>query len=67
MAREKVIYLLEEIKHNELISEKHKKVCRALNYFEHFLLFVPAVSECVLISAFTSLVISNICSYLGHF
>ena len=24
--------------------KKHKKVCRALNYFEHFLFFVSAVS-----------------------
>ena len=36
--------LLEEIKHNELISKKHKKRCRALYYFEHFLIFVSAVS-----------------------
>ena len=28
-------YFLEEIKHNELISEKHKKICTTLNYFEH--------------------------------
>ena len=27
-------YILEEIKHNNLISEKHKKVYRALNYLE---------------------------------
>ena len=25
--------LLKEIKHNELRSEKHEKVCRALNHF----------------------------------
>ena len=38
--------LLEEIKHNELMSKKHKKVCRALNYFEHFT-FVSIVSRTV--------------------
>ena len=38
------------------MSEKHKKVCRALNYFEHFLIFISAVSGCVSVSAFSSLV-----------
>ena len=36
------------------MSEKHKKVCRALNYFEYFLVFASAVSGCVSISIFTS-------------
>ena len=49
-------YLLEEIKHNDLISEKHNNVCRALNYFEYFFVFISAVSSCASISAFTSLV-----------
>ena len=49
-------YFLEEIKQNELRSKKHKKVCRALNYFEHYLIFISAVSGCVLISTFASLV-----------
>ena len=40
-------YLLEEIKLNDLMCEKHEKV---LNYFKHFLVFVSAVSECVSIS-----------------
>ena len=30
-------YLIEEMKQNELISKKHKKVCKVLNYVEHFL------------------------------
>ena len=38
------------------MSKKHKRVCRALSYFEHFLVFVSAVSDCVSISAFSSLV-----------
>ena len=37
------------------MSEKHKKVCRALNYFDHSLVFVSAVSRYVSISAFASL------------
>ena len=45
---------LDEIKHNDLMNEKHKKGCRALNYFEHFLISVSAVSGCVSISAFAS-------------
>ena len=48
--------LLEVIKHNALMGEKHKKVCRALNYFEHFIIFVSAVSGCVSIFGFASLV-----------
>ena len=49
-------YVMEEIKYDDLISEKHKKVCMFLSYFEHFLVFVSAVSGCVSISAFHSLV-----------
>ena len=28
-------YLIEEINRNEVMSGKHKKVCRTLNYIEH--------------------------------
>ena len=49
-------YILEEIQYNGLMNEKREKVCRALNYFKYFLVFVSAVSECVSNSAFTSLV-----------
>ena len=28
-------YLLDEIKHNDLISEKYKEACKYLNYVEH--------------------------------
>ena len=37
------------------MSRNHKKVCRALNYFEHFLVLVSARGGCVSISAFVSL------------
>ena len=38
------------------MSEKYKKACRTLNYFENLLVFASAVSGCVSISAFASLV-----------
>ena len=38
------------------MNGKHKKVCMALHYFEHFLVFVSAVSGYVPISASASLV-----------
>ena len=49
-------YLLDEIKHNDLMSEKQKKVCRALNYFEHFVIFICVLSDFASIYAFASLV-----------
>ena len=45
-------YLLEEIKRNNLKSEKHKK---CVNCFEHFI-FISTVSGCVSVSVFASLV-----------
>ena len=44
------------IRHNDLMSEKHNKVCSALNDFEPFFVFVSAFSGCVSISVFASLV-----------
>ena len=38
------------------MSEKHKKVCEGLNYFEYSLVFVSAVSGCVSISVFLLLI-----------
>ena len=38
------------------MSEKHKQVRKALNYFEHFFIFISAVSGCVSISEFASLI-----------
>ena len=37
------------------MSDKHKKFCITLNYFEHFLILVFAVTGCISISAFASL------------
>ena len=49
-------YPLEEIQNNDLMSKKHKKEFRTLNYFEQFLVFVSAVIGCVSILTFASLV-----------
>ena len=49
-------YLLDEIKHNDLMSEKYKKTCKYLNYVEQVLILVSTVTGCVSISAFASLV-----------
>ena len=38
------------------MSEKHKTVCRTLNYLEHFPVFISAVNGCISISSFTLLV-----------
>ena len=38
------------------MSKKHKKTCRNLNYFRHFLIFVSAVSGFASIYTFASLV-----------
>ena len=47
-------YFLEEIKH-ELISRKHKKMCKTLNYVEHLLILASTIIGRVSISAFVSL------------
>ena len=49
-------YQLDEIEHNDLMREKHKKPCKNLNYFEHSLLFISDVTGCLSISAFASIV-----------
>ena len=47
-------YLLDEIKHNDLMSKKYKKTCKYLNYVEHLFILVSTVTGCVSISAFAS-------------
>ena len=49
-------YFLEEIKQNELMSRKHKKVFTTLNYIEHFLILASTITGCISISAFPSLI-----------
>ena len=53
---EKKKLFFEEIKKNKLMSKKHKKVCTALNYIEHFLILASAITGCISISAFASLI-----------
>ena len=48
-------YLLNEIKHNDLLSKKCKETCKYLNYIKHLLILVSTVTGCVLISAFAPL------------
>ena len=49
-------YLLDEIKHNDLMSEKYKKTCKYLNYIENLFILASAVTGSVSISPFSSLV-----------
>ena len=48
-------YFVEEIKQNDLMSKKHKKVCEALNCIEHLLISASKVTLFVSISVFASL------------
>ena len=49
-------YFLDEIKHNDLMSEKYKKTCKYLNYVEELLILSSTISGSVSISAFGLLV-----------
>ena len=49
-------YILDEINHNDLTSEKCKETCKHLNYVERLLTLPSTITGCVLISAFASLV-----------
>ena len=49
-------YLTEKKNQNELMSKKHKKVCRVLNYIQDSLILICTVTGCVSISTFASLV-----------
>ena len=48
-------YFIEEINQNELMSKKHKKVCRVFNYTEHLLILVSTVTGFISIFTFASL------------
>ena len=49
-------YLLDEIKHNDLMSGKYKKTCKYLNYVENMLILASVVTGCISVSTFVSLV-----------
>ena len=38
-------YLLEKIKHNDLVSEKYKKSCKYLNYVEGLIILASKVNS----------------------
>ena len=47
-------HLIEVISQNELMSKKHKKVCRVSNYINHSLIVISTIIGCVSIAAFAS-------------
>ena len=47
-------HLIEELNRNELMSKKHKKICRTVNYIGHFLILTSTITGCV--STFASLI-----------
>ena len=49
-------YLIKEISWNEVMSKKHEKVGRILNYIEHLHVIISTITEWLSISAFASLV-----------
>ena len=49
-------HFIKEINQNELMSKKHKKLCRVLDYIEHLCILISIDSGCVFISVFASLV-----------
>ena len=53
-------YLLDEIKHNDLISEKYKQTCKCLNDVEHLLILASTINARISISAFDSLVFVSV-------
>ena len=53
-------YLSDEIKHNDLMSEKYKKTCKYLNYVGNLLILSSIITGCVSISTFASLVDINV-------
>ena len=48
-------YFIEEIKYNELISKKHKQICKILNYTEYLLILACASTGCVSVPDLPSL------------
>ena len=49
-------YLIEQINQNQLMSKKHKKLYRVLNYIKLLHILIYTASRCVSIPAFASLV-----------
>ena len=53
-------YLLDKIKHNNLMKEKYMKTCKYLNYAENWLILVSTITSCISIFTFASLVDINV-------
>ena len=51
-------YILDELNHSDLMSEKYKKTCQYLNYVQHLLILASAITDWASISTiqFRSLV-----------
>ena len=49
-------YLLNEIKHNDLMSKRYKKTCKYLNYVGNLILLASKITGFVSISGFASLI-----------
>ena len=65
---EKRNYFLEKIEQNKLMSRENKNVFTTLNYIERFLILASAITGCISISAFASLLgipIGNTSSAIG--
>ena len=61
-------YFLEKIEQNKLMSRENKNVFTTLNYIERFLILASAITGCISISAFASLLgipIGNTSSAIG--
>ena len=58
-------FLLDEIKHNDLMNERYRKTGKYLNYVELLLILVSTVTCCVSFSAFASLVFGITSSVVG--
>ena len=49
-------YLIEEINQNKLMSKKHQKICKVLNYIDHSLIVISTITGYISVSVFRSLV-----------
>ena len=49
-------YVVEEINQNELMSRKHKKICKTIDHIEHFVVLDSVITACISIYAFASLI-----------
>ena len=48
-------YFIGEIEQKELMNNKHKKVCIALHYIEHFFILASEITGCISIFVFVYL------------